>query len=134
MVVISRLLSLSQFKLSFLNEYIQEHLVCPIEMTFDVDAFSYKVFWFLINDCHSMTMFELVEKGKFFYFHASHFQTNWAAKIWWISMDRCFKEVHLPYITFIFLIRNVVPMTYHRRIGGGLHAHLEYTTSMISQF
>ena len=43
----------------------------PLERTFDVDAFSYKIFCFFSNDCHSMTMFKLVEKGKFFYFHAS---------------------------------------------------------------
>ena len=65
---------------------------------------------------------------------SSHFQTNSAAKIWWISMDRFFKEVYFPYITFLFLIRNVELITYQRPIGGGFYVYLEDTALIISQF
>ena len=36
---------------------------------------------------------------------SSHFQTNWAAKVWWISLDRFLEEVYFPYITFLCFVQ-----------------------------
>ena len=65
---------------------------------------------------------------------SSHYQTNWAAKIWLVLLERPWKYVHFSHITFHFLIRNVELMTYHEPIGGRLQIHLKDTTLLISQF